>query len=463
MTPVQTMPKLYPPTVTPAPEGLHPLSYVAKVVINPLRGVPERAYLEPVVHYPFLGSDLVWVTRPDLVERILLHEADCFIKSPLEKRVLGPTLGDGLLTASAASWKWQRKLAAPLFRHSDVLGYVPQMSAAADRQLAKWRAQSRQPLVSNVLTDMKAATFEVIVNTILAGCDAHEAEIIQRADKAYIHLTPWAVAASIVGTPEWMWHPGKRPMARAASEMRGAVQAIVRRRRSALETSGEGASDIMGRMLAARHPDTHEPMTDARMVDNLATFLEAGHQTTAQALTWALYLLARAPQWQDRIRAEVIAAAGVAPITAEHTAHMPITLRVLKETMRLYPPAPVVVRLATQACELAGTPVPKGSQLVVSTFILHRHRALWEDPDRFDPDRFLPEREAALPRGQYMPFGFGPRTCIGMPFAMVEGLSMLATLVRGARFSCDAALAPEPVSQVTLSPKGGMPLSISML
>ena len=489
--PSQTQPALYPPTVAPAREGLPGLAYVAKVVINPLRGTPERAYTEPVVHYNVINTDLAWVSRPDLIERVMLHDTETFVKSPMEARVLGPTLGDGLLTASGASWKWQRKVAAPLFRQHDVQAYVPAMTAAAEAQLQAWRQRSAirpsrlangennpgsrsaapenmrtngsSAIVSDVLADMKAATFNVILNTILNGCAPAESETIQRADRTYIRLTPWAIAAGMLQTPHWMWYPGKGTMLRASQEMRATVLALVRRRRAAYEASGEAGGDILGRLLEARNPETSEPMTDGRMVDNLATFLEAGHQTTAQALTWSLYLMALAPAWQDRVRAEVEAVAGSAVISADHVNALPVTLRVLKESMRLYPPVPVIVRAAAADCELGGIAIPKGTQVMISVYVLHRHRALWDDPDRFDPDRFLPEREQLLPRAQYMPFGFGMRTCIGMPFAYAEGVSMLATLVRGARFACDPALAPEPISQVTLSPKGGMPLSITML
>lgn len=465
-TSADPLPALYPPTVAPAREGLPGFAYLAKTVVNPLRGVPERAYTEAVVHYRLFGTDMAWVARPDLIERVLLTDADTFVKSPMERRVLGPTLGDGLLTASGATWKWQRKVAAPLFRHADVLSYVPVMAKAADAEVGRWRARSgarHWAGVVDVQASMKAATFDVIANTILAGCDAREAAIIQRADQDFMNRTPWAIAATVAGLPPWMWYPAKGAMTRASSELRAAVLGIIHRRRAERAACERGPGDSLGRLLAARHPDTNEPMSDERLVDNITTFLEAGHQTTALALTWALYLLARAPEWQDRVRAEVVGVAGQAAIGPEHLDALPVTLRVLKESMRLYPPAPVLLRQATEACTLGDVPLPKDTQVMVSIYVLHRHRALWNEPDRFDPDRFLPEREQQIPRGQYIPFGFGPRTCLGMPFALVEGLSMLATLVRGARFTWDGQHRPEPVSQVTLAPRGGMPLGVTIL
>ena len=186
----------------------------------------------------------------------------------------------------------------------------------------------------------------------------------------------------------------------------------------------------------------------------------AGHETTAKALTWSLYLLARAPHWQNQIRDEVMQVVGNSSISYEQISQLPITERVLKEAMRLYPPAPVMARTPVREFDLEGYDIPAGSQVVIPLFCVHRHRKLWDDPDLFDPDRFLPERAADIPRAQYMPFGVGPRTCIGMSFAMMEAIVLLATFVRDAEFDWDRVHMPEPISRVTLRPKGGMPLQV---
>lgn len=459
-------PPLYPPTVSPARAGMPQPVYIAKLVANPLRAIPSAAYHEPVTRYRSFGTDFAWIARPDLIDQVLLRDADFYAKSPVERRVLGPLLGNGILMASGAAWKWQRKVAAPLFRHSEVSTYSAAMTAAAGTQLSKWRQLSPGPgrsFLSDVQPAMKTATFDVIATTILAGCEPHEAEMIRRTDATFMRGTPWLVATSVLGLPEWLWHPGQSHVRFAASELRAAVLSIVRRRRAQLATGKELPNDILGRLIAARETSTNEAMTDTMIVDNLATFLEAGHLTTAQALTWTLYLLARAPQWQDRVRAEITQVAGNAVIEAHHLEVLPVTMRVLKEAMRLYPPAPAIVRIATQDTTLDGQTIVKGTLVVVSIYVVHRHTLMWSDPDRFDPDRFLPEREQAMPRGQYMPFGYGPRTCLGMPFAMIEGVSMLATFLRAVRFDWDGHHIPEPVSQITLNPKGGMPLLLTML
>ncbi len=178
-------------------------------------------------------------------------------------------------------------------------------------------------------------------------------------------------------------------------------------------------------------------MSDDMIADNLATFLFAGHETTAKALTWTLYLLARAPEWQERLRKELYATLGKDPIDAGTIAKLPTMSRVLKESMRLYPPAPVMTRVNAEDVEIGGKQIPSPTLVVIPIFAIHRHRSLWQDPDRFDPDRFLPENEARYPRTQYMPFGYGQRVCIGSSFAILEATAILATVLRSVRFEWD--------------------------
>ena len=225
--------------------------------------------------------------------------------------------------------------------------------------------------------------------------------------------------------------------------------------------AGFPGGGLMAKLAQATDPESGERMSDALITGNLLTFAAAGHETTAKALTWTLYLLARSPAWQERIADEVSRVVGKGPVEAHHLEALAITSRVIKEAMRLYPPAPVLGRMATKPVDIGGQHFKPGAMLVIPIWAIHRHRALWDDPDRFDPDRFLPEAETRMKRAQYMPFGFGPRICIGMAFAMMEATVLLATFVRAMRFDWDGRLAPEPISRVTLRPKGGMPLTVS--
>lgn len=449
---------LYPPTVQGSP-GLLPLhKFLIRFVSNPLTGLPQAVYEKGIVVYDSDRFVTAFVSDPALIEQVLLHEADRFPKSHFERRVFESLLGDGILTSQGASWRWQRRTAAPLFRPADLAVLVPAMSAAAMAQLARWSASPAGTLQS-IDRDMTETTFRVISTTMFAGsADSEAAEILRAADKALSTIS-WDVAAALVHYPAWLWYPGKIARRRAANQLRAAVRTILARRRAA----GPEGDDLLARLARAQDPETGAPMSEKQLIDNLATFLVAGHETTAKALTWTLYLLARAPEWQERIRREVTAVAGAGHVGAEHLDRLVETKSVLEESMRLYPPAPVMTREAASTTQLGGQTVPQGANVIISIYAVHRHKRVWDDPDRFDPDRFAPERRGKILRTQFMPFGFGPRTCIGASFAMMEGLAILATLVRGAEFTWDGRHLPEPLSRVTLRPKGGMPLRVRPL
>jgi cytochrome P450 len=237
--------------------------------------------------------------------------------------------------------------------------------------------------------------------------------------------------------------------------LRGTVHRILGERRAA----GEKKDDLLARLMRARDPESGQAMNDEQLVDNLLTFYLAGHETTAKALTWTLYLLARFPEWARRLEAEVDDVAGGADVTAAHAERMPLVQQVLKESMRLYPPVPLMTRQAVADTVLEGRGIRAGTSLVMPIYTIHRHARRWEEPDAFVPERFAPEREDAIPRYQYMPFGAGPRICIGMAFAMLEATAILATLLQRVRFA-RVGREPVPVARVTLIPQGGMPLAV---
>ena len=451
---------LIPPHAEPADRVLPMWRFIPKFLRNPLSALPHQIYRDRLVYAP---GRAVWVAAPDLIEKILLTEhAARVTKTNIERRALGPILGDGLLTSDGATWKWQRRTTAPLFRHADLLALVPAMVQAAEEQVAIWRvdhgrtAHWQAPRAIN--HDMEQTTFKIISRTIFAGAADAEGEAIQRAGSKFLSNIPWELAAGIAKIPGWVWHPGKSAIRQSVAESRSVVGAILERRRR----NGADGSDITARLIQARDPETGAAMSDEQIIDNLLTFLAAGHETTAKALTWTLYLLARAPEWQERVCAEVAQIGGDATLTAAHLDKLVITKQVVKEAMRLYPPAPVITRVSPDPIELDGQVIAAGTHIVIPIYAIHRHHKLWEAPEVFDPTRFTPEREANYARAQYMPFGFGPRICIGMSFAMMEATLLLATFVRDAKFIWDGTHKPEPISRITLGPRGGMPLQIEM-
>lgn len=422
------------------------------VVRNPLSVWPPEVFEAPIVRRTGPLGTFTWVLAPQLVKTVLLEAQDKFVKTPIEKRVLGPLLGNGIFTSDGADWRWQRQVVAPLFRHGELLRCVPAMTDAASRMIERWHERGEGP--HDIEHDMTSVTFKIIADTLLPGGDTFVAGAIERAHADYLLPVSWEIAYGMLAMPRWLPHPGSRSMRRSERDLRAAVGALISARR---RTPGD-RDDLFARLMKARHPETHEPMSDAQLIDNLLTFLAAGHATTAMALTWTLYLLAKAPDWQDRLAHEVQTVAGSDPVGAAHIDRLPLTQMVVKEAMRLYPPAPVVMRQATEDIRLGEMDCPKGSIVLVPIYALHRHKAIWEDPDRFDPLRFSPEAEAARTRYTYMPFGAGARICIGMSFAMIEATAVLASFLRGMRFLPVAGCDPEPMSRLTLRPTGGMRL-----
>lgn len=455
--PGRDMPALYPPAITPPDAPLPLLKFLREFPKNPLRSVPRAAYEEDifVLRSKFPKVTYVWITGPELVEEILIRNAADLQKSRVEKRVFAKSVGDSVLTADGSEWRWQRRILAPLFRHLEITSYVPEMSAAAARQVDVWRTAG--PGIRNIESDMSQAALRVIMATMLADSDMSVGRRIMEGTEAYLSKASWEAAYAILRLPEWLPHPGTWRMNNSSRQLRSIMADLIAARRR----SGANHDDLLGRLLAARDPQTDAPMDDKGLINNLSTLLLAGHETTAKALTWTLYLLARAPEWQRVVREEVENVTGGKPVAAGDIDRLAVTTRVLKESMRLYPPAPVIARLNSKSIDVRGEHLGPGSNIVFPVYAIHRHRKLWSDPDRFDPDRFLPENEKSLLRTQYMPFGAGPRICIGQSFASVEAVALLATFIQSAVFDWDGNHMPEPISRITLRPSGGMPLQVS--
>lgn len=418
---------------------------------NPLRCLPAAVYEEPIV-FARTGKS-AWVTDPDLVESVFLKLHADFPKPDLEQRVFQDPLGSSVLTAQGEAWRWQRKAIAPLFRPEHILSLVPAMAAPAERLVGTW---SNGGILHRhaIDADITSATYEAISDTLFGGMAMAESPKIRDAVATYLNSAPWEIVSALLQRPAEAWHPAKRQLAEASRDMRDAITAMHRRWRN-----GDGGGQHLLSHLVAASRDG-EPMSETQVLNNLITFLNAGHETTAKAITWTLYVLARHPEWQEAARREIGEVVGDAPIAAQHVERLQLTRQVLEEAMRLYAPAPVLTRLARENVDIGPHRIAAGTLLFVPIWAIHRHKRLWQEPERFDPLRFTPERRKAYRRTQFMPFGFGPRICIGSTFAMVEGVVMLAALLRGALFAWDGAEAPEPLGRVTLWPRGGMHLDI---
>jgi cytochrome P450 len=431
-----------------------------RILSNPVASWGQDFYEERIVAYRWLGVETAFVMDPEVIETVLLDTTGSYSKQPLNDEVLGAAIGGGLLSAEGEDWRWQRRLTAPMFRAEDMLDFVPAFAAAASPMLERW-AEAEPGTPHKIDRDMTRVTFQALQDTVLgASIDEEDRRFIEDASAKFLVHSIWKVALSSLRLPPWLPHPGARSMARDGQTMRGVAERVLAKARA----SGADSNDLLQRLISARDPATGEAMPDELVVDNLVTFLVAGHETTSQALTWALYLLALFPDWQERVREEVLRVVGkVAPVSREDIGKLFLLDQVFQEAMRLYSPVPILMRLTTRPVTIGGISLKQGAMIIVPIYVIHRHRKLWHDPLKFDPSRFTPEAKAGRHRCAYMPFGAGPRTCIGGTFAMVEGKTILATILANAKLELPEGEEPLPFARITLRPKDGLKLKVTML
>jgi cytochrome P450 len=449
-------PDFIPQTVTPPDKPLPLVRGLLTMISNPLHVWPKGMYQNPYHGVRWIGRTFHYFRQPEHMKAVFLDHADVFEKSPFQRRLVRPATGDGLLSSVGEHWKFQRRAASPAFRIDALRALVPSFSASAQATVERMAAAgSDKP--TDVMSEMQHATLDVIVETILGGADpgfAYDAVADNVAE--YMETLGKPDMLDMFGAPNWIPRPWARKGRLAAKALKqSAVDAIERRRLSASQKK-----DLLGLLLVARDPETGKGFSDIELRDNVVTFIGAGHETTALTLTYSLYLIANTPEVQDRLVREVLEVCGDKPIDAAMVDAMPFHEQVIKEAMRLYPPVAIIDRMANADIDLDGVKVEKGDLAFALIYIMHRHRLLWERPERFDPDRFSDERSQDRPRFQYMPFGAGPRICIGMKFAYMEAVAILATLVRSLRFRPNPAHQVVPNIRITLRPEGGMPLYV---
>ncbi|MFV0302644.1 MAG: cytochrome P450 [Paracoccus sp. (in: a-proteobacteria)] len=446
----QTPDARLPPRVPLARRPLGIISSAATARRNVLELIPELALRQPMVSGR-TGMRWHMVMDPDALRRILKDRLEDYPKSITTKLILKPAIGDSLFIAEGAHWRWQRRAAAPAFSQRTVESMAPVMTAAATASLRRL-AVATGPV--DVFEETVAATFEVISDVTLSGDDAFDRDAVHGSIDAYMAQTGKVSVMDILGLPAWLPRPGRlfsRPSLRRMKRV--ADEAIATR---AARGKPEGTPDLLDLLLVAEDPETGRSMSREELRDNLLTFIVAGHETTALTLAWALYLIAFDPVVQERAAAEARAVLGERPAGAADVGDLPYITRIVNETLRLYPPAAFLSRTARAADRLCGREVLPGDTVMLPIYALHRHHLLWDRPDAFDPDRFLtpPDRFA------FLPFGAGPRICIGASFALQEAVIILATLLARLRFEAVPGRVPEPRLILTLRPQGGVWLRV---
>ena len=416
---------------------------------NVLSIIPEIATRQPMVSGK-TGKRWHMVMDPDAIRQMLLARLDDYPKSDVTKNLLRPAIGESLFVAEGAHWRWQRRAAAPVFSHRNVMNLAPIMTAAAERSAE--RVANAGPRAVNMFDEMVRATFDVISDVTFSDGGGFDRDAVHKAIDAYVSEAGKISLFDILGFPDWVPRPGRAMSGAALKQMKAvADQSIDQRRRA---DHGKAVPDLLDLLLAGEDPETKRQMDTGELRDNLLTFIVAGHETTALTLGWALYLCAFDQQVQDRARTEAQSVLQGRAATGADVEALPFIRQIVDEALRLYPPAGVVSRTAQAADTLSGREIRPGDTVMIPIYALHRNHLLWEEPDAFRPERFADRK--AVPRYAYLPFGDGPRICIGASFALQEAVIILATLLSRFRFRPVPGRDPKPVMILTLRPEGGV-------
>ncbi len=440
-------PPLFRPPLFDIPAGPQSFPrFLAAVRTNALRMWPQDAYEADSLTLPFLGRTLVLLNAPDAIRRVLVDNPRNYRRTRASVRILRPLFGNGLLLSEGEDWKLQRRTTAPALAPRTVPLLLRHVASATEEAIRRLGGTRGEP--ADLLAAMQILALEI------AGRSMFSMEMKQHGPRmrgllgefAERHSRPHLLDMLL---PRWMIAPRDIGRRRFHARWMAFIAEMMSARLA--EPAAATPRDLLDLLLAAHDPDTGEGFSPARLRDQVATMIVAGHETTAVALFWSLYLVASDPAEQGRIAAEAegldLGPAGAAAAVDR----LVRTRAVVSEALRLFPPAFTLVREAIAPDSVAGAPIPAGAVVMIAPWVLHRHRRLWHRPDAFDPGRFMPEAPSP-PRFAYLPFGAGPRVCVGAQFAHAEATLVLAALVQAFRIERSGSRPVLPKAIVTTQP-----------
>lgn len=446
-----------PPVPTPRTEPMGLFEFLRAARANPITTWMQAHFERPVVAAEGAMGRITVVSDPDLIRYLFVENAKNYRKDDLQRRVLAPGLGNGLLSAENEEWRNQRRTIAPIFSARHVTGFAQPMNAAG-AVLAK-RLARRAGSHLQAEAEMTRASLDVLERTIFTHGLKRDPDAVGRAITRFLEAVGPIDPLDVFGVPDFVPRIGRlraRPAGRFFEEV---VDELIARRR-ALTNRGEGAPhDLLTLLLTASDPETGNGLTDLEVKANIVTFIAAGHETTANALSWTLYCLSQDEAARERLEVEIDAAVG--PDGNFALADLPFAKAVVEEAMRLFPPVPFMSRQALGTDRIGRIKIPKDSTVLVAPWVLHRHRTLWDEPDAFIPERFFGARREQIARFSYLPFGAGPRVCIGQSFSLQEATILLAHIVRAVRLDLAEGHPPVvPLHRVTLRPQNGLRMRV---
>lgn len=390
------------------------------------------------------------ITRPEHIHAVLVEHADAFHKDADytdPNQGLARFVGQGLITSDGALWKRQRKLVAPALHARRIMAYGQTMTDYSDAMLNDWKSGEKLDIAHEMMTLTIRIVAKSLFDVDMSG------ELAAPIFKAMEELQEMQGAISLI--PAWIPTPAELRRRKSLREMDKLIYQIIADR----QASGADTGDLLSMLVAARDEDG-QPMDTRQIRDEAVTLFLAGHETTANALNWTWTLLAENPDIEAKLHEELDRVlAGRLPTLAD-LENLPYTERVIKEAMRLYPPAWSVGRVAIKDVQIGEYFIPKGMRVGVTTYLTHHSPEFWNEPERFDPDRFSPERESSIPKYAYLPFGGGPRVCIGNHFAMMEAKLILATVASRYVLRLAPGQKVGMAARITLNPAGGLPMTV---
>lgn len=447
------------PPLANAPTPAQPLKGAARKAAlrrNWIDAIPAGAYEDPVYVMPTPFGPMFLISDPDGARRVLVDDPEAYPKHAVHLTVTRLVFGEGLLSSEGETWRTHRRIMAPSFEPRMVATYGPAIAAATERLLADWDALAPRAEV-DIGDEMLGLALRVISTTMFAADSDAVMDIAGRAMRTALAIRPsFRDLLPLVG--RLRRGANERRVEGVFAEFDAAVARLVGER----ETAGDGApNDLLARLVSARDEGGGARMTQREVRDQVVTIFLAGHETTAVALTWIWYVLSQRPEAEARLHAELDAVLGGRAPQAADLPRLVFTKALVQEVMRLYPPVPnLLARRAARADTIAGVRIPRGAMVAVTPWIVHRHRRLWDDPDRFDPDRFLGDAPAARPWLAYIPFGAGPHICIGAQLALTEIVLALARLAQHYRPRLADGQSVELQHRVTLRPVGGLKMRL---
>jgi cytochrome P450 len=419
---------LVPPSPPRAPEDMSAIGRIRAIRYNVISTWGPRSYEEEIIQTRFFLRHNIIVNQPDAIRHVLVDNYENYTRTAPGIRVLRPILGQGVLTAEGPAWKHQRRTLAPAFTPRAVATLVPHMTKGIDEAITKLQANGDRPV--DLREVMQRMTLEIAGRTMFSFEMSSHATTLREFITEYGERLARAHPLDLLLPLSW---PSPQDFARARFRKRWTqfMSTVMAERRSIGKKDDAPPRDLFDLLDSARDPETGAAFSEEQLRDELATMILAGHETTATALFWALYLLALDPATQDEVAAEAKSVAAPGALDLER---LKFTRAVIDETLRLYPSVFLIARAAAAPDTIGGVPVRKGDAILISPWLLHRHEKLWTDPDAFIPARFMPG--APQPdRFAYLPFGVGPRVCIGAHFALVEATLALAKLIGAFRIA----------------------------